>query len=244
MSVWLTLFLAIFGTIGFFFTLYAGVLGLLEGKKAKDKPRLFIGSGSKPGTFTYWITWNTSSFALQVYRLRVSLFNPYGEKKEAVFTVTHDPVQKAPFAQEVEFPPAFQEILNKEKADVLITFDFRTVEETTLALNFSIKKVRQIAQGSGAKVPAGLTKLADAKADVAPVMTLDFDELTVRRKKIRDLEAAAKAKAAKAPPPPAKPPTPAAETPTPPPAQGAVAAAVPSIKAVMEQEKKSAVKEG
>jgi len=200
MPVWLSLLVAVVATVGFFFGLYAVVIGLVEGKRVQARPRLGIGSGSRPGTFTYWVTWDTSTFNVQIYRLRVSLYNPDGDPKEGVFTVSYDPVIKAPFQQEVEFPPVFAKILESQAAGKrgIITIDFRTVDETTLPVDFSFEKMRRISQGQGAKPPKLENVLPPAIADAAPVMTLDYSELVVRRKKIRDLEAAAKAKAAKA----------------------------------------------
>ncbi len=232
MPVWLSLFVAVAGTVGFFFGLYAVILGVVEGKRAKGKPRLGVGSGSRPGTFTFWVTWEPQTFSLQVYRLRVSLFNPDGEPKESVFTVTYDPVLKAPFQQEVEFPPLFARVLESQQAGKrgIVTIDFRTVEEHTLPVDFSFAKMRRIYQGQGAKAPKMENVLKPGQADLAPVMTLDYSELVVRRKKIRDLEAAAKAKAAKAPP--AKPVAAAAAVPAPAPA---AKPEVQSIKAVIAQ---------
>lgn len=234
MPVWLSLFVAVLGTVGFFAGLYAVIIGLVEAKKAKGRPRLGIGIGSRAGTFTYWVKWEPETFAVQIYRLRVSLYNPNGDPQESVFTISHDSPIKAPFQQEVEFPPAFQSVLTKQSPDreALITFDFRTLEEHTLAANLKLSKVRKISNGEGPR-PPGLNALAPAKADHPTVMTLDYSELVQRRKKLKDLEAAAKAKAAKAPPKPATAPAPAATAvaaakPAPPPPAPAAPVATPA----------------
>lgn len=199
MPVWLSLFVAVFGTLGFFATLYAVIIGAVEAKRAKGKPRLTIASGSRPGTFTLSVKWDVGTFAMQIYRLRVSLINPNGTLKESMFSVTWEPVLKAPFSQEIEFPPEFAEILEKQAPNKrgLVTFDFRNTEEFTLASTLSLAKVRKIYHGHGPTAPKMANQLAPGKADPAPVMSLDYSELVVRRKKLRDLEAAAKAKAAK-----------------------------------------------
>ena len=66
MPVWLSLFVAVVGTVGFFFGLYFVVISLVEGKRAKGKPRLGIGSGSRPGSFAYWVTWDTGTYNVQI----------------------------------------------------------------------------------------------------------------------------------------------------------------------------------
>jgi len=235
MPVWLSLFIAVAGTVGFFFAMYFVVIGAVEGKRAKGKPRLGIGSGSRPGTFSYWITWDTGTYNLQVYRLRVALYNPNGEPKDGVFTITYDPVNKAPYQQEVEFPAVFAKVLESQQSGKkgIITIDVRTVDEQTLPVDFSFEKMRRIFQGQGKKAPKMDNVLPVGKMDPPPVMSLDYSELVVRRKKIRDLEAAAKAKAAKAPPKVAAAagapaPAPTAAAPVAPALKAAPAAAAPA----------------
>ena len=237
MPVGLTLFGAIFATVGFFVTLYGAVLFLIEARKFKAKPRLGLAPGVGPGTLSVWVNWDPTLFNLQVYRLRVSHISPENKSKEGTFTVTFENPQTEPFIQPIEMPAAFREMLDRQTFDrSMFTFEFRTVDEMSLFLDCHVKKVKKIYQGLKTKMPR-VTRVQPLLAqDAATVFSLDFEELQVRRKKMKELEAAAKAKAAKAeaakPAPaksaaaaaPAPAPAPVAATPTP-----VVTAPVPKV---------------
>lgn len=215
MPVWLSLFLAVVAVGGFFVTAIVLVVLALEGKKAGAKPSLHIGPGDKPGSLTVWSSWRTSVFNVQVYRIRMSFLAPDYQVKEGTFCYTFEPVAKNPFSVTIELPPVLKELIEvgARAKGAMITIDMRTVEELTIAKELRLPALRKIYHGKGKTAPHSLAKLPTAAPDPAPVMTLDYEELVVRRKKIRDLETAAKAKAAKAAPKPAAPAAPATPVP-------------------------------
>lgn len=212
MPVWLSFFLALVAVGGFFVTAILLVVVALEGKKAGAKPNLNIGPGERPGSLTVWSTWRTSVFNVQIYRVRMHFLAPDYQVKEGTFTYTFEPPAKAPFSVNLELPAIIKELIEvgERAKGAMITIDIRTVDETTIWKELTLRSLRKIYHGKGKAAPASLAKLPAASPDIATTMTLDYEELTVRRKKIRDLEAAAKAKAAKAPPKPAPAPVAAA----------------------------------
>ena len=226
MPVGLTLFGAIFATVGFFVTLYGAVLFLIEARKFKAKPRLGLAPGVGPGTLSVWVNWDPTLFNLQVYRLRDSHVSPENRSKEGTFTVTFENPQTEPFIQPIEMPAAFREMLDRKTFDrSMFTFEFRTVDEMSLFLDCHVKKVKKIYQGLKAKMPR-VTRVQPLLAqDAAAVFSLDFEELQVRKKKMKELEAAAKAKAAKAEAAKPAPTKPAAAAPAPAPAPVAATSA-------------------
>ncbi len=205
MPVWLSLFLAVVAVGGFFATAIVLVVLAFEGKKAGAKPSLHVCPGDKPGSLTLWSSWRPSVFNVQVYRIRMSFLAPDYQVKEGTYCYTFDPLAKNPFALTIELPAILKELIEvgARAKGAMITIDMRTVEEITIQKELTLRSLRKIYHGKGKPPPASLVKLPSAAPDPAPVMTLDYEELVVRRKKIRDLEAAAKAKAAKAPPKPA-----------------------------------------
>lgn len=199
MPVGLTLFGAIFATVGFFASIYGLVILVTEGRRAKAKPRLGLAPGAGPGTLSVWVDWDPSLFNMQIYRLRISHVSPESKEKEGTFTVTFDNPQTEPFIQPIELPNPFRELIEKEGVErSLWTFEFRTVEEMSLFLNCHLKKAKRIYQGLKTRLPRISQVLPIVPQDVATVFSLDFEELQARKKRMKDLEAAAKAKAAKA----------------------------------------------
>lgn len=199
MPVGLTLFGAIFATVGFFASIYGLVILVTEGRRAKAKPRLGLAPGAGPGTLSVWVDWDPSLFNMQIYRLRISHVSPESKEKEGTFTVTFDNPQTEPFIQPIELPKPFRELIEKEGVErSLWTFEFRTVEEMSLFLNCHLKKAKRIYQGLKTRLPRISQVLPIVPQDVATVFSLDFEELQARKKRMKDLEAAAKAKAAKA----------------------------------------------
>ncbi len=237
MPVWFTFIGAIFGTAAMMGGLYFVVIAFIEVKRAKASPRMGLVSGGKPGTLGFWVSWDPAAFTVQVYRIRFNLYHPHGYPQESMFSVSYDPVQKTPFLQTIELPTEWLALLEgkNEGHDAIITCDFRTIEELTLSADYKVGTVKRIYHGKSQKVPSNVTKLTDARPDVATVMTLDFSEWTARKKRLRDLEAAAKAKAAqKAATAAAAPaPKPVAATATAAPAAGS---AIPSVKDIIAQE--------
>ena len=199
MSVGLTLVGSILATFGFFATVYGVVLLLTEGRKVKAKPRLGLASGVGPGSLSVWVDWDPSLFAMQIYRLRISHVSPQRKSKEGTFTVTFDSPQTQPFIQPIEMPDSFRAMLDGNTNDrSLFTFEFRTVDEMSLFLNSNLRKVKKVYQGiKRTKVNINHV-LPLSKQDPATIFSLDFEELQARKNRMKGLEVAAKAKAAKA----------------------------------------------
>ncbi len=219
MPVWLSFVLAVVATAGLFGGLVALVLVVVEGKKAGAKPNFNLSPGDKPGTLIAWSNWRPSVFNVRVYRIRVQFLAPDYQVKEGTFTYTFEPPVNKPFQVSLELPPVMKELIEvgARAKGAMITFDMRTVEELTIWREVNLTGLRKLYHGKGKAAPSSLQTLPAAAPDVPTTMTLDYSELVVRRKKIRDLEAAAKAKAAKAAP------KPAAAAPTAPPPEGAPA---------------------
>ncbi len=199
MSVGLTLVGSILATFGFFATVYGVVLLLTEGRKVKAKPRLGLASGVGPGSLSVWVDWDTSLFAMQIYRLRISHVSPQRKSKEGTFTVTFDSPQTQPFIQPIEMPDSFRAMLDGNTNDrSLFTFEFRTVDEMSLFLNSNLRKVKKVYQGIK-RTKVNITHVLPlSKQDPATIFSLDFEELQARKNRMKGLEVAAKAKAAKA----------------------------------------------
>lgn len=230
MPVGLTLFGAIFATLGFFASIYGLVILVTEGRRAQAKPKLGLAPGAGPGTLSVWVSWDPSLFNMQIYRLRISHVSPECKDKEGTFTVTFENPQTEPFIQPIELPPSFRSLIEKENNErSLWTFEFRTVNEMSLFLNCHLRKAKKIYQGLKTRMPRISQVLPVAPQDVATVFSLDFEELQARKKRMKDLEAAAKAKAAKAAAAkPAPAPAPAAAVASPAPAAAPVKVEAPA----------------
>jgi len=242
MPVTLSLILSLLAAGGLFFSIYAVITALVGGKRAKASPKMGIAPGDVRGALNVWVVWDPAQFNVQVYRLIFRFASPYSAQKEGIFCVTYDNPQVAPFVQVVKIPERFVELIQNSKEKFLMTVEIKTVEELTLAKTLTSAKLKSIFTGTGNQ-PEISNKLPLMGEDKAAVYTLDFSELQVRRKKLRDLEAQAQAKAkAKPAPAPAKPaaapsaPAPAAAvapaTPTPAPAaeKSPVETAVKSVR--------------
>lgn len=197
MPVGASLFIALVAAFGFFATLFGIVILVVEGRRAKASPRLGILPGDAKGLLNVWVNWDPSQFNVEVYRLRFQHISPNAVAKEGTFTFTFDSAQNAPFIVPVELPATVKSLLDgKDKG--LLTIDLKTVHETSLQEIYPFAKVRKILSGGVKKAPHITNKLATMKEDVASVLSLDFEELQDRRKRLKVLEDAAKAKAAKA----------------------------------------------
>lgn len=216
MPTWLTFFVSMFLVVGGLFGIYLAIGLLIGGFKTQARPRMGIAPGEGAGTINVWVTWNPKEFALEVYRLRFSHISPVSDVKEGVFTVTWDNAQTAPFIQTVELPQTFRNLLERDAGEkAMFTVEFKTKEEHTLAKNYRLPKMKRVYQGGTlGRVPAISNKLPLMKPDHPTVLSLDFSELTVRRKKLKDMEAAAAAKAKKAAAAPAPAPVAATATAT------------------------------
>jgi len=197
MPTWLTFFVSVFLVVGGLVSLYLAIGLVIGGFKTKARPKMGIAPGEGAGTINVWVTWNPKEFALEVYRLRFSHISPMSDVKEGTFTVTWDNVQTAPFVQTVELPTTFRNLLERDAGErAMFTVEFKTKEEYTLAKSYRLNKFKRVYQGGTlGKMPAIANKLPLMKPDHPTVLSLDFSELTVRRKKLKDLEAAAAAKA-------------------------------------------------
>lgn len=205
MPVTLSLFLSILAAGGLFFTLYAAITLVVGGKRAKASPRLGISPGDVRGSLNVWVTWDPSQFNVQIYRLMFKFASPLSEQKEGVFSVTFDPLQTQPFIQVVKIPERFNQLILNAKEKFLLTVEAKSIEELTLAKTITSHRLKGIYQGTG-KLPEISNKLPLTEEDKPAVLSLDYSELQVRRKKLKDLEAQAQAKAK------AKPAAPAAKT--------------------------------
>jgi len=232
MPTWLTLLGAIFGTAFFFAFFYGVIFSFIGLKQHKARPRLGACPGEKEGTLGFWTHWDVTTFAIQIYRIRVSHFSPLNKVKEGQLSVTFDPVQKAPFIQIIELPQEFRDLLNEPLVkESVITIEAHTTENLAILKNYSLSSLKTIYTGkTEKKMPVITTKLKTVPADLPTVSTLDYGELMARKKKLKDLAdqakakaaAAATAKAAQAAPP--KPASEAATTTATPPAAAAPAA--------------------
>lgn len=217
MPLFLTFFLSLLAVVGFFGGLWFLIFSLVESKRFAARPRIGIAKGKSSQSLTLWANWNPAQFEVRVFRFKVSFAAPERVLKEGSFTLSYDPPQTAPFSQEVELPQEFLALIKDAPArDALISLEIRTVDKVGFAKQYWVGKLREIMRGEGSakstQLPIGLAELAFTKVDPPNVMSLDYEEWVVRKKKLKDLEAAAKAKAAKAPPKPAAapatPPTP------------------------------------
>lgn len=205
MPVTLSLILSLLAAGGLFFTAYFAITALVGGKRAKASPRMGVSPGDIRGSLNVWVQWDPSQFNVQVYRLLFKFASPYSDQKEGVFTITYDKPQTASFLQVVQIPERFKTLIETAKEKFLMTVEFKTVEELTMAKTLTSSKLKEIYRGQGTQ-PEIPQKLPLAVEDVPSVLSLDYSELVVRRKKLRDLEAAAQAKAkAKAAAPAPKP---------------------------------------
>lgn len=213
MPVTLSLILSLLAAGGLFFTAYFAITALVGGKRAKASPRMGVSPGDIRGSLNVWVQWDPSQFNVQVYRLLFKFASPYSDQKEGVFTITYDKPQTASFLQVVQIPERFKTLIETAKEKFLMTVEFKTVEELTMAKTLTSHKLKEIYRGQGTQ-PEIAQKLPLAVEDVPSVLSLDYSELVVRRKKLRDLEAAAQAKAkAKAAAPAPKPAATAAPAP-------------------------------
>jgi len=233
MPVTLSLILSLLAAGGLFFTAYFAITALVGGKRAKASPRMGVSPGDVRGSLNVWVQWDPSQFNVQVYRLLFKFASPYSEQKEGVFTVTYDKPLTASFVQVVQIPDRFRSLIENAKEKFLMTVEFKTVEELTQAKTLTSHRLKEIYRGQGTQ-PEIPQKLPLVVEDVPSVLSLDYSELVVRRKKLRDLEAAAQAKAkAKAAAPAPKPVTTPAPAPTPKPAEAAKPVEAPAMPADM-----------
>jgi len=243
MPVTLSLLLAILAAGGLFFSLYAGITLLVGGKRAKASPKLGISPGDVRGSLNIWVNWDPSQFNVQIYRLMFKFASPFSAQKEGVFSITFDSPQTQPFIQIVKIPERFSNLILNAKEKFLLTVEAKSVEELTLTKTLTSNRLKAVYHGAG-ETPEIVSKLALREEDKPTVLSLDYSELQVRRKKLKDLEAQAQAKAkAKPAAAPAKPATAAApaqpSSPTPaaapqpqaqPAAAGTVETAVKSVR--------------
>ena len=220
MSVTLSLILSLLAAGGLFFTVYAAITAFVGGKRVKAQPRMGLAPGDIRGSLNVWVNWEPSQFNVQVYRILFKFASPYSLQKEGIFTVTFDEPQSAPFIQVVKVPDRFVDLIQNAKEKFLLTVEFKTVEELTMAKTFTSKKLKEIYKGTGDQANID-RKLSLVEEDKPSVLSLDYSELQVRRKKLQTLaaQAQAKAKAKTAAPAAAAPkPAPSPETAAAPPA--------------------------
>ncbi|MCB0417486.1 MAG: hypothetical protein H6617_00410 [Bdellovibrionaceae bacterium] len=198
MSVLLTLFGAVVGTATVLVGFYALVLGVLSVRARAARPKFGVSGTGDNGQLAYWFSWDPAVYAIEAYRLTVNVLSPSAVKKEMRFTVTMDPPAKGPFWQPVILPDEFKEFLSDgsiKSREALITVSLRTTDELCLHKTFYIGAFRKLLASKPTKV-TGLNKLAPVDQDAPSVSSLDYSELVVRKDKLKNLIAQAKAKAA------------------------------------------------
>jgi len=199
MPTWLTLFLAILGTVAFLGGLYAVVYLVIEGRRAQASPRFGISGGSSPGILNFWVTWEVKQFALEIYRIKLSHATPGGANQEGVMSISYDPPQTVPFVQPFELTQDFSDAIQSAgPRGSIVTFEFRTTENFSLWKNLYSGKMQKLLSGAKTKSPSIELVLPLAQADHVTVSTLEYREWVARKSRISKLEAAAKAKAEKA----------------------------------------------
>lgn len=213
MSVWVSLFLAAFLTFGLFFSLFMLVNVVVGGRKASANPRVGITKGDKEGSLGLWVNWKPGVFALEFYRIKVSYYAPESEIREGSFSVTFDSPRKAPFLQYVELPAVLKDLLTAGQTGrkAIITVEAKTVDNFVVIKESYLAQVKKIFLGQRTDKVPELEKFESVAMDAPPVASLDYAELVERKKKLKALTDAAKAKAAKAAAP--KPAAPAAQPP-------------------------------
>lgn len=240
MPVTLSLILSILAAGGLFFSLYAVITVLVGGKRAKASPKMGISPGDVRGALNVWVVWDPAQFNVQVYRLIFRFASPYSSQKEGIFCVTYENPQTAPFMQVVKVPERFVELIQKSKEKFLMTVEMKSIEELTLIKTVTSKKLKSIFSGQGDQ-PELSNKLPLVEENKASVFTLDYSELQVRRKKLRELEAQAQAKA-KAKPAAAAPAKPAVAAAPATPAAAPTPSPAPSVQAAEKSPVETAVK--
>jgi hypothetical protein len=233
MSVTISLFIALLAAGGLFVSLYLGITLLVGGKRAKASPKIGISPGDVRGSLNIWASWDPTQFNVQIYRLMFKFASPFSQQKEGVFSITFDTPQTTPFIQIVKIPDRFVSLIQNAKEKFLLTVEVKSVEELTLTKTITSSRLKAIYQGTGS-APEIANKLAIREEDKPTVLSLDYSELVVRKKKLKDLEAQAQAKA-KAKPAAAAPAATTASKPAPAPAPapvstGPVESAVKSVR--------------
>lgn len=214
MPVWLTLLGGVVATLGFLGAVFGVIAFLIEGKKAKGKPSFgFFSTGAK-GTVGAWVKWDPGTYDVGFYRFRFQRISPEMAVKESQFTVSYENPQKASFAQIIQLPPEFAELLSDPKARAIVSVEARSTEEYVLTKTMTLPTFRKICARESSPPDGTGAPLEAVGADAPAVTSLDFSELQERKKRLKALEAAASAKAAKAAPKPAAAGKPAA-APTP-----------------------------
>lgn len=228
MPVWLTFFGALLAVVGFFGGLYFLITMVTEGWRAKAAPRFGIAKGNGNNVLNVWVKWDPKQFGIGVYRLRFQHVSPFEEIKEGTFTVTFDTLQNESFVQPVELPASFSWLFTSNASPRnIFTVQFKTSDEMTMTKEYRAGYVKKILNGLSARMPHIGKILPLAKSDHPTILTLDYSELEVWRGRLKELEAAAKAKAAKA----AAAPKPAAAPAAKPAAATAAAPATPAAPA-------------
>jgi hypothetical protein len=165
-------------------------------------PRVGIAPGSEPGTLGLWIKWDPRSVSLHPYRWRISLANPFGKIKDGTFTYTLEEPLDTPFFQVVEVPATLRDLLDTASPgpNAIITIQALFVETRVVARDFLLKKVKEVYLASGpssAELRQGLPSKGKASPDKPEVMSLDYAELVVHRRRVERLKEAAREKAAR-----------------------------------------------
>lgn len=206
MPVWLTLFVSVLATVGFLGGLFFLVSLIIKGKATKGRPQFGLFPTGGNGTIGAFVTWDPGTFDVKFYRFRFTRVSPAQTTMESQFTVSYENARQEPFSQIVKMPPYFADILSDPKAKAIITVEARSTEEYSLSRVLTLNQFRRLYE-SVKSPPASLPPPAgDAVGEDVPAVTsLDFSELVERKKKLKALEAAASAKAAKKAPAAVKP---------------------------------------
>ncbi len=215
MPVWLTLFGGVLATVAFLGAIFGLVVLFIQGKATKGQPKFGLFSTGGNATIGAFVTWDPATFDVKMYRFRFWVVSPEWSEKEMTFTYSHENPQQGSFSQVFQLPDNFLKLIADPKAKAIVMVEARSTEEFSLSKDLTLKSFRKLYKApkhDTSKIPP--VQEVISSPDAAPVMSLDFSELVERRKKLKTLEAAANAKAAKkvapvAAPAPAPAPTPA-----------------------------------
>lgn len=200
MPVWLTLLASVLATVGFLGGLFGLVTLVVKGKATKGRPVFGLYPTGGNGTLGLFVTWDPAAFDVKFYRFRFIRVSPAQPLMESRFTVSYENPRAEPFSQVVKMPEYFADILRDPKAKAILTIEARSTEEFGLSKTLTLNQFRRLYE-SAKSPPASLPPPAGDPVgeDPPPVTSLDFSELVERKKKLKALEAAANAKAAKKP---------------------------------------------
>lgn len=198
MPIWFTFLASVFAAAGLFVAGYFAIEAFVGRRQAFGRPRLILNGGDGKGQIGVGVSWNTSFYDVEFYRIDVRCFSPDHDEKESRFTLSYLPPNKEPFFQSFGFSESFKRVLEgTSDKRAVFNISVRTTGELSIEKELNIKKMRKLYNETG-KDPAKVKKLEAREHDAAMQISLDYEELEMHKGRIDKLLAAAKAKADKA----------------------------------------------